>query len=148
MRALAWVGGVLVLVVFTFGLWLSASSSPNATPSIAEARAALDPAARAPDQVRIRVRVLNSTEVSGLARRAMQVLRDHGYDVVDYRNAPTPVDTTRIELNPGATEHGERLRLAMGRGARIIQRETALPHIDVLITLGPDWKPPTQPFRP
>ncbi len=148
MRTLGWVGGVIVLAALTFGLWLSSNTSPNAAPSVAEARAALDPAARAPEDVRIRVRVLNGTDVSGLARRGMQTLRDFGYDVVDYRNAPAPVDATVIELNPAAAEHGERLRLALGGRARISQRDTPLPYVDVTVTLGPDWKPPTQPFRP
>lgn len=148
MRMLTWVGGVLVVVVLTFGLWLSSSSLPDAAPTVAEARAALDPAALAPEGVRIRVRVLNGAGVTGLARRGMQVLRDHGYDVVDYRNAPAPVATTLIEPNPGAGEYAERLRLALGGGARVSQRDVALPYIDVLVTLGPDWKPPAEPFRP
>ncbi len=148
MRTLAWVGGAVVLVALTFGLWLSATNAPAAAPTVAQAIAALDPAARAPENVRIRVKVLNGSGISGLARRGMQVLRDHGYDVVGYGNADAPVDSTIVELNPVAAEHGERLRLALGGGVRVTQRETALPYIDVLITLGPDWQPPAQPFRP
>src|SRR6185503_7191863 len=36
----------------------------------------------APDGVRVRVQVINATNIRGLARRATQVLRDRGFDVV------------------------------------------------------------------
>ncbi len=148
MRTFAVIAGAVVLVVLTFGVWLSGNNAPATAPTIAESRAALDTAARAPDNVRIRVRVLNGAGVTGLARRGTQVLRDHGYDVVDYTNAPAAIDSTTIDLNPAAREHGERLRLALGGTARIRQRETPLPYVDVVVTLGPDWKPTTRPFRP
>jgi hypothetical protein len=45
--------------------------------------------AMTPDErARIRIEVLNGTEVAGLADRMTNLLRDRGYDVVNYGNAP------------------------------------------------------------
>ncbi len=106
-----------------------------------------DTSARAPADVRVRVRVLNGTSTSGLARRGTQRLRDHGYDVVDYSTAPKPSAETLIDVTAASREWGARIARALGAGA-VREQPEPLPHADVVVTLGSDWKPPPQPFRP
>ncbi len=125
----------------TDGGALTVGSSPLRT-------APRDTAATAPAGERVRVRVLNGTETSGLARRGTFVLRDYGYDVVDYANAEdVPLTATTIEVAPGRLALGERIKRALGVGTVRAAPET-LPYVDVIVVLGLDWKPPTQPFRP
>ena len=52
--------------------------------------------ARAPDGVRIRVQVLNTTKTRGLARRATRLLRDRGFDVVELGTVGPTMDTTLV----------------------------------------------------
>lgn len=106
-----------------------------------------DSSARAPDGVRVRVRVLNGTSTSGLARRGTQRLRDHGYDVIDYSTAPKPSAETLIEVTAASREWGVRIARALG-GGTVREHAEPLPYADVVVTLGSDWKPPAQPFRP
>ncbi|HEX7941572.1 MAG TPA: LytR C-terminal domain-containing protein, partial [Gemmatimonadaceae bacterium] len=51
---------------------------------------------RAPDGVRIRVQVLNTTKTRGLARRATRLLRDRGFDVVELGTVGPTMDTTLV----------------------------------------------------
>ena len=51
---------------------------------------------RAPEGVRIRVQVLNTTKTRGLARRATQLLRDRGFDVVEVGTVSPMMDTTLV----------------------------------------------------
>ncbi len=148
-RAVA-VGTAVVVALLLAGAGLVRilrAPSGDQPESAVAANAAFDSAALAPAGVRVRVRVLNSTNRSGLARRATQRLRDHGYDVVDFGNQTTQVATTSIETSPGMRAIGERVVLALGAGA-VTEAAAALPYADVLVVLGPDWQPPPQPLRP
>jgi len=51
---------------------------------------------RAPEGVRIRVQVLNTTKTRGLARRATRLLRDRGFDVVELGTVGPTMDTTLV----------------------------------------------------
>lgn len=107
----------------------------------------MDSSALAPANIRVRVRVLNGTKTSGLARRATQRLRDHRYDVVDYATAQTPSAETIVEVGAESRSIGERVVRALGGGTvREVDKPPA--HTDVLVILGNDWQPPPQPFRP
>lgn len=112
-----------------------------------------DSAALAPDSVRIRVHVLNATRRSGMARRATQYLRDHGYDVVDYGSVTEvarggdEAATTLIEITPAFRPHSERIRRALGVGA-IRDPSSPSPYVDVTVRIGRDWNPPPESFRP
>jgi len=44
----------------------------------------------------IKVSVLNGTDVSGLARKTTEILRDKGFDVIEYGNSRTKMDKTII----------------------------------------------------
>jgi hypothetical protein len=54
-----------------------------------------------PDSVRIKVEVLNATNVRGLARRGTFHLRDLGFDVVASGNSTEKVDTTVVIVRSG-----------------------------------------------
>ena len=137
---------VLIVAAGATAGWYQASHATE-PPTLPQA-AVTDTLARAPVGVRIRVRVLNTTTTRGLAKRATAVLRDFGYDVVDYdteqksRGAPT-----RIISHTGHAEWAQRLRRAVGVGA-IETRPDSLRYVDFTVLIGRDWKAPAQPFRP
>src|SRR5262245_30797239 len=73
----------LILLSVGATLWTRAAAS-NRVPLQATWRA--PSSERAPENVRVRVQVLNGTTTRGLARRATNVLRDRGFDVVEVGN--------------------------------------------------------------
>ena len=126
-----------------WALWRARDASPAA----AVPGTAADDSARAPAGVRVRVEVLNASEVRGLARRATMRLRDLGYDVVGSGNAPAPRDSTLVLVRSGNLEWGERVARAMG-GARVEARPDTSRYLDVSVLVGRDWRPPPGPLRP
>ncbi len=149
MRRRTWIVAGFTLLVVAFGVWF-ASSTPSVTSTghIAATTVTLDPDARAPDGERVRVRVLNGAGTAGLARRGMQLFRDYGYDVVDYGNAPARSDSTVVEVDARTGAWSDRIARVLGGTVVVRERAVPLPYVDVTVTLGADWKPPTQPFRP
>ncbi len=148
-RRRARVLAVVVVVVVIAGAmagWLRerrANVPPTPAPT-----ALTDSAAYAPSGVQIRVRVLNMTQSRGLAKRATAVLRDFGYDVVDYDTDIQPPSTpTRIIAHTGQMEWAQRLRRAVGVGA-IGESPDSLRYVDFTVFIGSDWQPPTQSLRP
>jgi len=105
--------------------------------------------ATAPRGVRVRVQVLNATTTRGLARRATELLRDHGFDVVDVGTTPArdQGDSTFVLDRTGHPEWAERVAAAMG-GARVISRPDSSRYLDVTVLVGATWRPPAQPFNP
>jgi len=104
---------------------------------------------RAPANVRIRVQVLNATTTRGLARRATDLLRDHGFDVVEVgtTSARERGDSTFILDRSGHPDWARRVANAMG-GARVISRPDSSRYLDVTVLVGAAWRPPAQPFHP
>ena len=100
-----------------------------------------------PDSVRIKVEVLNGTNVRGLARRGTFHLRDLGFDVVSSGNSTEPVDSTVVIVRSGHMEWGELAAKALG-GARIQTRPDTSRYLDLTILLGTSWRPPRQTFHP
>jgi hypothetical protein len=139
---------VAVIIVVGFGVWYfrapTAVEAPNAT---AVAMAERDTAGLAPDSTRVRVRVLNGTDKNGLARRGTQRLRDYGYDVVDYNTAADPTAQTVVEVDRNSRAYAARIVKALGGGV-VRERDEPSPYYDVTVTLGSDWKPSSQSFRP
>jgi LytR cell envelope-related transcriptional attenuator len=103
----------------------------------------------APRGVRVRVEVLNATTTRGLARRATQLLRDRGFDVVDVRTSPAREqgDSTIVLDRSGHPDWARRVAAAMG-GARVISRPDSSRYLDVTVLVGGSWRPPAQPFNP
>jgi LytR cell envelope-related transcriptional attenuator len=102
---------------------------------------------RAPDSVRIRVQVLNGTSTRGLARRATQLLRDRGFDVVEMGTLNDSRDTTLVLDLSGHPDWAKRVARALGT-ARIEARSDSSRYLDIAVVLGATWRPPAQPFYP
>jgi uncharacterized protein HemX len=140
---------VIVAALGTTGVrWWSGRD--GSTDSIATAFAEQpDTLARAPKGVRVRVLVVNASMVNGLAKRATTVLRDHGFDVVEYESGRVkkPQEKTQILTNTGHDDWSARIARVLGTGA-VESRPDNSRYVDVTVVLGLDWKPPTQAFRP
>ncbi|MEN9509731.1 MAG: hypothetical protein RLZZ621_2294 [Gemmatimonadota bacterium] len=107
-----------------------------------------DSAARAPEDERIIVRVVNGSQRRGIARKATFVLRDFGYDVVDYDGqGGAPLETTEIVVHTGKTDAAVRVKRALGAGT-ITARADSSRYVDLTIVIGRDWRPPAEPLRP
>ncbi len=107
-----------------------------------------DTTARAPQGVRVRVRVINTSGTSGLARRATQHLRDYGFDVVDFTTGRTePSADTRIAVHTGHPEWASRLKKALGVGTIGTDADTSR-YVDLTVFVGRDWRPPAETLRP
>ncbi len=143
------IGVVATVAIVSTLVWLmrSADAAGDRETELHASELAQDTSARAPQNVRVRVRVMNGTSTPGLARRGTQRLRDYGYDVVDYNTASKQTAETLVDVTADSREWGARIVRALGGG---IVREQAepIPYADVVVTLGSDWKPPAQPFRP
>ncbi|HET7456216.1 MAG TPA: LytR C-terminal domain-containing protein [Gemmatimonadaceae bacterium] len=103
--------------------------------------------ARAPEGVRIRVEVLNATKTRGLARRATQLLRDRGFDVVDVGTVGASLDTSLVLDRSGHPEWARLVADALG-GARVESRPDSSRYLDVTVQVGASWRPPAKPFYP
>lgn len=146
-RAVAIAGMVLLVVVVSIVWYAVGQRRPSDAAPMVEQQRALDPDARAPADTRVRVIVLNGTEIRGLARRATNLVRDLGYDVVEYGNASAPRDSTAILVHTGHADWAR--RLARGVGSAIIDEQPdSSRYVDLTLVIGRDWNPPTQPFRP
>jgi hypothetical protein len=100
-----------------------------------------------PAGARIRVEVLNATDTKGLARRAMLVLRDAGFDVVFFGNTAERTDTTRILDRSGHPDWAALAARAMGR-ARVEQVPDSSRFLDLTVLVGRNWTPPREPLYP
>jgi hypothetical protein len=102
---------------------------------------------RAPEGVRIRVQVLNSTKTHGLARRATMLLRDRGFDVVENGTVTQQRDTTVVLDLSGHPEWADRVARIFAP-AKVTARPDSSRYLDIAVVLGSTWRPPAQPFYP
>jgi hypothetical protein len=100
-----------------------------------------------PDGTHIRVEVLNATDTKGLARRAMLVLRDAGFDVVFFGNTTERADTTRILDRSGHTDWAALASKTMGR-ANAVEMPDSSRFLDLTVLVGRNWTPPLEPLYP
>jgi hypothetical protein len=100
-----------------------------------------------PAGAHVKVEVLNATDTKGLARRAMLVLRDAGFDVVFFGNTPERADTTRILDRSGHPDWAALAARAMGR-AHVEQRPDSSRFLDLTVLVGRNWTPPREPLNP
>ena len=102
--------------------------------------------ARAPQDVRIKVEVLNATQTKGLARRATFYLRDRGFDVVGSGNV---VEQRASTIVYDRSAHPDWARL-VGRAmnAPVVEQPDSSRFLDVTVLLGRNWRPPALPFHP
>ena len=135
-RIAAGVVGVLALTV-AFAFWRGDSVAPPERVTVL-----------VPDDVRIKVEVLNNSGQRGYARLATFALRDAGFDVVRYGNDPPPFeDTTVVIARSDRQDWAELVARALG-GARVESRPDSSRYLDVTVLLGGTWRPPSKPFHP
>lgn len=102
---------------------------------------------RAPEGVRIRVQVLNTTKVRGLARRATHLLRDRGFDVVEMGTTGPALDTTLVLDRSGHPDWAKAAAAVM-TPARAEARPDTSRYLDITVLVGRTWRPPAEPLDP
>ena len=151
-RSLLIAAGLVLLVAAGAGVawWQArdAESTASGTDSTPVAAAVTDSSARAPEGLRIRVRVLNVGGVPGLARRATNHLREYGFDVVDFGSGRSDGETrTRISNHTSHADWPLRVQRALGVGVIGTDPDTSR-YVDLTVYLGRDWRPSTETLRP
>ena len=139
--------GRLVMVLLAAALaawWMTRGSrvTPAAPPALGATVRRVVPAG-----TRIRVEVLNTTPVRGVARRVSLYLRDAGFDVVKYAGEGPPRDSTLVLDRTGHPEWAERLATALG-GARVESRPDSSRLVDLTVLLGRVVRTPPEAFHP
>ena len=138
-----WILLALLLViagVLTWKYWPGASNAPATLGGGHIERVV-------PDSARIKIEVLNGTNIRGLARRGTFVLRDLGFDVVSSGNSTEKMDSTLIIVRSGRMDWAELAAKALG-GARIESRPDTSRYLDLTIVLGASWRAPAETFYP
>lgn len=102
---------------------------------------------RAPEGVRIRVQVLNTTKTRGLARRATQLLRDRGFDVVEIGTVGPTIDTTVVLDLSGHPTWADAAAKVMAP-ARTRVRADSSRYLDITVLIGSTWRPPAETLYP
>jgi hypothetical protein len=102
---------------------------------------------RAPEKVRIRVQVLNTTRTRGLARRATRLLRDRGFDVVEMGTTGPALDTTMVLDRSGHPEWAATVAKVM-TPARAEARPDSSRYLDITVLVGRTWRPAAEPLDP
>jgi hypothetical protein len=143
-RVLVVAAAVLLLVVLA-GAGVMMRTRDSAQPAFHPIRAA--DASRAPDSVRVRVQVLNTTRTRGLARRATRLLRDRGFDVVELGTAGPTIDTTVVLDLSGHPAWAEAAAKVMAP-ARTRSRPDSSRYLDITVLVGSTWRPPPEPLYP
>jgi hypothetical protein len=88
---------------------------------------------------RVRVEVLNASGVPGLARKGTEVLRDGGFDVVSYGNAPGFAPDTSLVLDRVGRMELARSVADVVQIPRVYARPDSNVFVDVTVVLGRDW---------
>ena len=103
--------------------------------------------ARAPENVRVRVQVLNTTSTRGLARRATRLLRDRGFDVVEMGTSSPTFDSTLVLDRSNHPEWAAVVAEIM-QPARAVPRPDSSRYLDITVLIGSNWRPPAEPLHP
>lgn len=138
-----WVVAAFVLAFMGGGSWLALTlvrASPTGRPAARIPRVV-------PESVRVKVEVLNATDTHGLARRAMFVLRDAGFDVVYFGNTAERSDSTVVRDRSGHAVWAALAAKTM-HGARIEESADSSHFLDLTILVGRNWTPAREPLYP
>ena len=147
MKRLAIFAVALVGIVLVGAAWVVHALRSSTTTSTFAAVLPHDELPRAPEAVRIRVQVLNTTGKQGLARRATRLLRDQGFDVVDMGNGRPALDTTLVLDRSGHPEWAATVAKVIKPATSRTERDSSR-YLDITVLLGRSWSPPPQPFDP
>ncbi|MDB4898548.1 MAG: hypothetical protein JWN53_356 [Gemmatimonadetes bacterium] len=137
---------VLVLVVLGAGAWVVRARRGVSATLLPRFSTTAEPP-RAPAGVRIRVQVLNTTTTRGLARRATLLLRDRGFDVVEFGTIGSPRDTTLVLDRSGHPDWAAQAAKVLGV-ARTEARPDTSRYLDLTVLIGRLWRPPAEPLYP
>jgi hypothetical protein len=142
---------LLCLVLLGGAAWVLGARRGPAAASLLPAVVLGASAPTAPPGVRIRVQVLNTTRTRGLARRATRLLRDRGYDVVEFGTTTPQRDTTLVLDRSGHPDWAQQVAAVMGGAegrARAEARPDSSRYLDVTVLVGRLWRPPAEPLYP
>jgi LytR cell envelope-related transcriptional attenuator len=145
MRRLLLIAAAALLLVVLAGAGVVLRSRDAGTPVLQALQAPAQ--VRAPQGVRIRVQVLNTTKTRGLARRATMLLRDRGFDVVELGTAGPTIDTTMVLDLSGHPAWAEAAAKVMAP-ARTRARPDSSRYLDLTVLIGSTWRPPAEPLYP
>ena len=145
MKRFLLLASAVLLVVVIAGAGFMVRTRDSAKPVFASLRPA--PVVRAPDSVRIRVQVLNTTKTRGLARRATRLLRDRGFDVVELGTASPTIDTTVVLDLSGHPAWAEAAAQVI-TPAKTRSRPDSSRYLDITVLIGSTWRPPAEPLYP
>ena len=131
----------LVAVAVLIGSLVAGVFGRRATP-VARVDSASAPASEeARPAGRVRVQVLNASGRPGLAREATRVLRDRGFDVLEFGNGKGyPPDSSVVLDRTGRVELARQVADAVGI-RRVVARPDSNLYLDATVVLGRDWKP-------
>ncbi len=138
-----WILLALVLAGAGYFAWIRYGAKPGGL--FAEADTAVAES-MVPPGVRIKVEVLNATNVTGLARKATMFLRDRGFDVVETSTSTEKRATTLVLDRSGHPDWAALVAKAFS--AKVEARTDSTRFLDVTVLLGDDWRPPPLPFYP
>jgi hypothetical protein len=136
---------VLLFALLAAAIYVRRVRRGTARPLAAVLATAQSP--RAPDGVRIRVQVLNTTRTRGLAGRAARALRDRGFDVVEIGTVGPALDTTVVLDRSGHPAWVAAVAKVI-TPARTEARPDSSRYLDVTVLLGRTWRPPSKPLDP
>lgn len=134
----------LVLVAVLIGSLVAGvmKGRSRALPTAAADSPAVATAADAVPAGRVRVQVLNASGRAGLAREATRVLRDRGFDVLEFGNGKGFSPDTSIVLDrTGNVEIARQVADAVGI-RRVAARPDSTLFLDATVVLGRDWSAP------
>jgi hypothetical protein len=134
---------LLIAMLGASGVVLHSRGAP--TPLLASVTGRTE--VRAPAGVRVRVQVLNTTKTHGLARRATQLLRDRGFDVVELGTVGPAMDTTVVLDLSGHPAWAEAVAKVMAPAHTRARRDSSR-YLDVTVLVGSSWRPPAEPLYP
>jgi hypothetical protein len=139
------VAAAVLLIVVIAGAGVMVRGRDTVKPVFSSLRTA--PEIRAPDSVRIRVQVLNTTKTRGLARRATRLLRDRGFDVVELGTVSPAIDTTLVLDLSGHPAWAEAAAQVI-TPAKTRSRPDSSRYLDITVLIGSTWRPPAEPLYP
>lgn len=124
-----------------WGVWDRLHPSSASAPPPSARAAAPDDASR--PLGRVRVQVLNASGIPGQAKRAMELLRDRGFDVVETGNAPRTFSpqTSLVLDRLNQPEAARQVAAAAGIARTLTRADTTL-QVEATVILGRDWHPP------
>lgn len=137
--------GLLILILGGTGVWLGAGwldevpDEPLRTLAPAAQEEAAREVAIPRPGARIRVEVLNAGGVRGAAAQVRDHLREAGFDVVYFGNAPSFGDgPSRVLLRAGPRSQADAVAEALGL-AEVEVREDPSLLVDITVLVGENW---------